>query len=132
MKAWGAGMGTGHRVQAAGSEVGSARRVWSKITTRRGEMADVFPGAASARAVLTGLRQAPLPSYRRIRSADNTLGRRIGRRRVARPGGQTVMRLSRALPLALVLGILPLWPAAAQFGGMPGLPGSPGVSQGPA
>jgi hypothetical protein len=42
------------------------------------------------------------------------------------------MRLSRALPLALVLGILPLWPAAAQFGGMPGLPGSPGVSQGPA
>jgi hypothetical protein len=34
--------------------------------------------------------------------------------------------------LALVLAVLPLWPAAAQFGGMPGLPGSPGVSQGPA
>jgi hypothetical protein len=42
------------------------------------------------------------------------------------------MRLSRALPLALALAVLPLWPAAAQFGGMPGLPGSPGVSQGPA
>lgn len=42
------------------------------------------------------------------------------------------MRLSRTLPLALVLAVLPLWPAAAQFGGMPGLPGSPGVSQGPA
>lgn len=42
------------------------------------------------------------------------------------------MRLSRPLPLALALAVLPLWPAAAQFGGMPGLPGSPGVSQGPA
>src|SRR5499427_5674209 len=41
------------------------------------------------------------------------------------------MTLSRALPLALVLAVVPLWPAAAQFGGMPGMPGSPGMSPGP-
>jgi len=41
------------------------------------------------------------------------------------------MRLSRALPLALALATLPLWPAAGQFGGMPGLPGSPGMSPAP-
>jgi hypothetical protein len=41
------------------------------------------------------------------------------------------MRLSRALALALALATLPLWPAAAQFGGMPGLPGSPGMSPTP-
>jgi len=35
---------------------------------------------------------------------------------------------SRVFPLALALAVLPLWPAAAQFGGMPGMPGgmSPG------
>jgi hypothetical protein len=35
------------------------------------------------------------------------------------------MTLSRVLPLLLALAALPLGPAAAQFGGMPGLPGSP-------
>jgi hypothetical protein len=38
------------------------------------------------------------------------------------------MTLSRALPLALALAVMPLWPAAAQFGDMPGMPGSPGMS----
>jgi hypothetical protein len=38
---------------------------------------------------------------------------------------------SRVLPLALVLAALPLGPAAAQFGGMPGMPGSPGMPGGP-
>jgi hypothetical protein len=41
------------------------------------------------------------------------------------------MTLSRALPLVLVLAALPLGPAAAQFGGMPGMPGSPGMSPAP-
>src|SRR6516165_8611686 len=36
------------------------------------------------------------------------------------------MTLSRALPLALAIAVTPLWPAAAQFGDMPGMPGSPG------
>src|SRR5262249_6244345 len=36
------------------------------------------------------------------------------------------MTLSRALPLALALAVVPLWPAAAQFGDMPGMPGSSG------
>jgi hypothetical protein len=39
------------------------------------------------------------------------------------------MTLSRAVPLVLVLAVLPIWPAAAQFGGMPGMPGS-GMSPG--
>jgi hypothetical protein len=37
------------------------------------------------------------------------------------------MTLSRAIPLVLVLAVLPVWPAAAQFGGMPGMPGSGGM-----
>jgi hypothetical protein len=41
------------------------------------------------------------------------------------------MTLSRALPLALALAVMPLWPAAAQFGDMPGMPGSPGMSPAP-
>ncbi len=45
--------------------------------------------------------------------------------------GNTVMTLSRALPLALALAVMPLWPAAAQFGDMPGMPGSPGMSPAP-
>ena len=45
--------------------------------------------------------------------------------------GNTVMTLSRALPLALALAVMPLWPAAAQFGDMPGMPGSPGMSPSP-
>jgi hypothetical protein len=40
------------------------------------------------------------------------------------------MIFSRALPWVLALAVLPLWPAAAQFGGMPGMPGSPGMSPG--
>src|SRR5215831_19666385 len=36
------------------------------------------------------------------------------------------MTLSRALPLTLALAVVPLWPAAAQFGDMPGMPGSSG------
>src|SRR3981081_143437 len=39
------------------------------------------------------------------------------------------MTLSRAVPLVLVLAVLPVWPVAAQFGGMPGMPGS-GMSPG--
>ena len=39
------------------------------------------------------------------------------------------MTLSRALPLVLVLAVSPVAPAAAQFGGMPGMPGS-GMSPG--
>jgi len=35
------------------------------------------------------------------------------------------MRVSRALPVALALAVLPLWQAAAQFGGAPGMPGAP-------
>jgi len=35
------------------------------------------------------------------------------------------MRVSRALPLALALAVTPLWQAAAQFGGAPGMPGAP-------
>jgi hypothetical protein len=45
------------------------------------------------------------------------------------------MTLSRALPLALALAVIPFWPAVAQFGdmpGMPGMPGSPGMSPAPA
>jgi len=34
------------------------------------------------------------------------------------------MTPSRVLPLVLALAVLPLWPASAQFGGMPGMPGS--------
>ncbi len=41
------------------------------------------------------------------------------------------MTLSRALPLALALAVMPLWPAAAQFGDMPGMPGSSGTSPAP-
>jgi len=41
------------------------------------------------------------------------------------------MRVSRAVPLALALAVVPLWQAAAQFGGMPGMPGSPGMSPAP-
>src|SRR5438874_777035 len=41
------------------------------------------------------------------------------------------MRLSRAFPLALALVVMPLWPAAAQFRGMPGMPGSSGMSPAP-
>jgi len=39
------------------------------------------------------------------------------------------MTLHRSLPLILVLAILPLWPALAQFGGTPGSPGmgTPGM-----
>jgi hypothetical protein len=37
------------------------------------------------------------------------------------------MKLTRVLPLALMLGALPLGTANAQFGGMPGMPGSPGM-----
>jgi len=42
------------------------------------------------------------------------------------------MMLSRAFPFALLLAVAPLEPAAAQFGGMPGMPGSgaPGMSPG--
>jgi hypothetical protein len=44
------------------------------------------------------------------------------------------MRLSWAFPLALALAVMPWWPAAAQFGGMPGMPGgmspAPGMSPG--
>ena len=40
------------------------------------------------------------------------------------------MTLSRVLPLALALAVMPLWPAAAQFGDMPGMPPSPGMSPG--
>jgi hypothetical protein len=44
------------------------------------------------------------------------------------------MRLSRGFLLALALAVLPLGPAAAQFGGMPGMPGgmspAPGMSPG--
>jgi hypothetical protein len=40
------------------------------------------------------------------------------------------MTPSRVLPLALALAMWLLWPAAAQFGGMPGMPGSPGMSPG--
>jgi hypothetical protein len=36
------------------------------------------------------------------------------------------MTPSRVLPLALAFIVLSIWPAAAQFGGMPGMPGSPG------
>src|SRR3954464_11286841 len=39
------------------------------------------------------------------------------------------MTFRRAVPLVLVLAVLPVWPAAAQFGGMPGMPGS-GMSPG--
>jgi hypothetical protein len=39
------------------------------------------------------------------------------------------MTPSRVLPLVLAFAIWPLWPAAAQFGGMPGMPGS-GMSPG--
>ena len=39
------------------------------------------------------------------------------------------MTFSRAVALVLVLAVLPVWPAAAQFGGMPGMPGS-GMSPG--
>ena len=35
------------------------------------------------------------------------------------------MRVSRAVPLALALAVMPLWQAAAQFGGAPGMPGAP-------
>jgi hypothetical protein len=35
------------------------------------------------------------------------------------------MRVSRALPLALALAVMPLWQAAAQFAGAPGMPGAP-------
>jgi hypothetical protein len=35
------------------------------------------------------------------------------------------MRVSRALPLALALAVMPLWQAAAQFAGAPGTPGAP-------
>src|SRR5262249_53425324 len=52
------------------------------------------------------------------------------RGRIGRPG-TIVMTLSRALALAWVLAVVPLWPAAAQFGGMPGMPGSPGMSPAP-
>src|SRR5262245_27281023 len=45
--------------------------------------------------------------------------------------GNTVMTLSRALPWALALAVMPLGPAAAQFGDMPGMPGSPGMSPPP-
>src|SRR5260370_14725749 len=41
---------------------------------------------------------------------------RIDRARIERSG----MTVSRALPLAFALAVLPLWPAAAQFGGMAG------------
>ena len=37
------------------------------------------------------------------------------------------MTLSRTVPLVLMLAVLPVWPAAAQFGGMPGMPGSGGM-----
>jgi hypothetical protein len=44
------------------------------------------------------------------------------------------MRLSRAFPVALALAVMPWWPATAQFGGMPGMPGgmspAPGMSPG--
>jgi hypothetical protein len=40
------------------------------------------------------------------------------------------MTPSRVLPLVLALAVLPFGPAAAQFGGMPGMPGSPGMSPG--
>jgi hypothetical protein len=40
------------------------------------------------------------------------------------------MTFSRALPWVLVLTVLALSPAAAPFGGRPGLPGSPGMSPG--
>jgi hypothetical protein len=40
------------------------------------------------------------------------------------------MPLSRAVPIVLALAVVPLGPAAAQFGGMPGMPGSPGMSPG--
>src|SRR5262249_60772813 len=35
------------------------------------------------------------------------------------------MRVSRAVPLALALAVMPLWQAAAQFGTAPGMPGAP-------
>jgi hypothetical protein len=38
------------------------------------------------------------------------------------------MRVSRALPLALALAVMPLWQAAAQFGGGPGMSGAPAMS----
>src|SRR5262249_39201496 len=37
------------------------------------------------------------------------------------------MRPSRVVPLLLVLAVVPPRPAAAQFGGMPGMPGSRGM-----
>jgi len=46
--------------------------------------------------------------------------------------GNDAMMLSRAFPFALLLAVAPLYPAVAQFGGMPGMPGSgpPGMSPG--
>src|SRR5262249_3896898 len=43
-------------------------------------------------------------------------------------GETTIMRVSRALPLALALAVMPLPQAAAQFGGAPGMPPAPGMS----
>jgi hypothetical protein len=40
------------------------------------------------------------------------------------------MMPSRVFALALALAVLPVWPAAAQFGGAPGLPGAGGVAPG--
>ncbi len=55
---------------------------------------------------------------------------RGGRR--TRPGpGEIAMTISRVLPLVLAFAVLPLVPAAAQFGGMPGMPGSPGMPGAP-
>src|SRR5262245_6064892 len=75
-------------------------------------------------------RSPVLPCYRRIQKAVNISA--AGSSGVESGGrGNTVMTLSRALPLALALAVMPLWPAAAQFGDMPGMPGSPGMSPSP-
>ena len=64
-------------------------------------------------------RSPVLPCYRRIQKAVNVSA--AGSSGVESGGrGNTVMTLSRALPFALALAVIPLWPAAAQFGGMPG------------
>src|SRR5215472_12642761 len=78
-------------------------------------------------------RPPPGPEFCRVIAEFKGLligGAAGSRGRIGRPG-TTVMTLSRALPLAWVLAVVPLWPAAAQFGGMPGMPGSPGMSPGP-
>jgi hypothetical protein len=100
--------------------VGAAKAIYSK------------PGSAPA-GLFHGPHRASRGSPGLVIAEISALVIREAIGRFIRRAGGFAMTFSRALPIALAVAVLPVCPAAAQFGGMPGLPGgmSPGMPGSP-